>query len=273
MPELPEVETIRTYIDEKAAGRRIENMIIYLPRLIKNCSGDELKQALTGRRITGCSRKGKYLFLHTDGAMSLLIHLRMTGSLIYETGKGEEIRAQRIIFMLDTGRLIYRDIRTLGCLWLVPSVGLTGIQGYDTLGPDGNSPDFTAAYLYSKLKTTHRKIKPFLLDQTQVAGLGNIYVDEALFLAGLRPSRRCDAISKAAVQRLCEAIHTVLAEGLANGGTTVRNFIGGSGKEGQNQSHLRVYGREGKPCLACGTTIRYVKLAGRGTHYCPHCQR
>jgi formamidopyrimidine-DNA glycosylase len=196
----------------------------------------------------------------------------MTGSLIYDAGGGEEIRAQRIVFLLDTGKLIYRDIRTLGCLWLVPSAGLTHIKGYDTLGPDGNSPEFTTAYVYPRLKGTHRRIKSFLLDQTQVAGLGNIYVDEALFRAGIRPSRRCNHISRVTAGRLCDAVHAVLAEGLAHGGTTIRNFVGGSGREGNNQDYLRVYGREGQPCLVCGTEIRYVKQAGRGTHYCPHCQ-
>jgi formamidopyrimidine-DNA glycosylase len=272
MPELPEVETIRAYIDKKVSGHRVEDIQVCLPRLIKNSSAGEMKKALIGRTITACSRRGKYLVLHTDGPDSLLIHLRMTGSLIYDAGRGEEIRAQRIVFLLDAGRLIYRDIRTLGCLWLVPSAGLTHIKGYDTLGPDGNSPDCTATYIYSRLKGTHRKIKSFLLDQTQIAGLGNIYVDEALFLAGIRPSRRCDRISKAAAGRLCDAIHEVLAEGLAHGGTTIRNFISGSGREGSNQDYLRVYGREGQPCPLCGTKIRYVKQAGRGTHYCPHCQ-
>lgn len=272
MPELPEVETIRAYIDRKTTGRRIDGLYVYMPRLLKNGTADEWKAAVTGRTITGCTRRGKYLLLHLDGPQALLIHLRMTGSLVYTGGKGEDIRYQRLLFFLDEGRLIYRDIRTLGCWWLVPAAGPTGITGYDTLGPDAIGNDFTAAYLYDQLKAHHGKVKPLLLDQTVVAGIGNIYADEALFLAHIRPSRCCDRISKKTAAALHDAIVQVLQQGLIHGGTTIRNFMTGDGSEGQNQEYLNVYGREGTPCRVCGATIKYVKLGGRGTHYCPHCQ-
>lgn len=271
MPELPEVETVRAYIAEHAVEKRIENVRLLLPRLVKNALPEEFCRRLTGQTISAVSRKGKYLLLRCSGGPSLLVHLRMTGSLIYQE-EYEEIRGQRIIFALNEGYILYRDVRTLGCLWLVPPEGPTGISGYDSLGPDGNSNEFTLSYLQESLQSSKRSVKSFLLDQTCVAGLGNIYADEALFLAGVRPQRRCCDISPDECRRLHEAIGVVLRQGLAHGGTTIRDFISGNGQEGSNQAFLQVYGKEGTPCPRCGHTIIYTKFAGRGTHYCPHCQ-
>ena len=274
MPELPEVETIRAYLEEVLPGRRITHMDIQLPRLLKNATAARFSTALEGHTFTQVTRKGKYLMLRMDGPESLLVHLRMTGSLIFEaTASATPPRFSRVLFDLDQGRLIYGDVRTLGCLWLVPSAGTTGISGYDSLGPDAVDDDaFTAAYLYDRLHDKTQPIKTFLLDQTNVAGLGNIYVDEALFRAHIRPRRHCNRITKKEGQLLYEAIGTVMQAGLAHGGTTVRNFVNGAGREGQNQLFLNVYGREGTPCNKCGTIIKYEKLGGRGTHFCPHCQ-
>ena len=190
MPELPEEETESAYIEEHAAGKRIEEIRLLLPRLVKNAPPEEFCRLLTGQTISAVSRKGKYLLVRFSGGPSLLVHLRMTGSLIYQE-EYEEIRGQRIIFVLNEGYILYRDVRTLGCLWLVPPEGPTGVSGYDSLGPDGNSDAFTLSYLQEALQSSKRSIKSFLLDQTCVAGLGNIYADEALFLAGVRPQRRC----------------------------------------------------------------------------------
>lgn len=274
MPELPEVETVRRYLQNHLPGKSIQQIEIFLPRLIKNATSQQFTAALKNKKIKDVKRRGKYLFLHMDGPQSLLIHLRMTGRLIYEEENSSVLpRFSRIVFQLTQGRMLYGDVRTLGCLWLIPSIGLTGVKGCDTLGPDGTSPDFTAAYLRQILKDNTRTIKSFLLDQTNVAGLGNIYVDEALFTARIKPMRRCNRIGKETVVRLHDVIVRVLEEGIMHGGTTIRDFINGSGKEGQNQQNLCVYGREGSPCPVCGTTIVYIKLAGRGTHYCPQCQK
>lgn len=272
MPELPEVETVRAYIHQYTAGKKIMHIDVRLARLIKNADADTFIHALTGQTIEAVKRRGKYLLLQCSGSHSLLVHLRMTGSLIYVPHWQENIKAAHIIFSLQEGTLVYRDIRTLGCLWLVPPQGPTGIQGYDTLGPDGNSPACTTAYLRQALAGTQRYIKSFLLDQTKIAGLGNIYVDEALFLAHISPFRRCHTLTQEEIEHLHDAIVHVLHEGLKYGGTTIQNFVNGSGREGQNQNHLLVYGREGTPCVFCGGTIQYKKLTGRGTHYCPHCQ-
>lgn len=197
MPELPEVETIRAFLDERVRGKAITAVEIGLPRLIKNTTADRFAAALTGQTLEGVERRGKYLFVRCRGPWSFLVHLRMTGSLLYEEKPGQYAgRAIHLIFTLSEGRLLYRDIRTLGCLWLVPSEGATGVKGYDNLGPDAISPDFTTERLYDLLKGCHRPVKMLLLDQTKVAGLGNIYVDEALFRAGIRPMRHSDTVTQ-----------------------------------------------------------------------------
>lgn len=272
MPELPEVETVRATLEPVLTGRTITHIDITLPRLIKNATVEAFSKALSGCTFTAVGRKGKYLRLCTDGSSDLLVHLRMTGSLIYDAAGNNRPKTAHIVFHLDKGLLYYCDVRTFGCLWLAKPGEKTGISGYDELGPDANSSAVTADYLREKMKASSRTVKSFLLDQTVLAGLGNIYVDEALFLAGIRPSRRCNHIGKERTQRLAKAIHTVLAEGIEYGGTTIRDFVNGSGREGENQENLVVYGREGTPCKTCGTLIKYVKQGGRGTHYCPHCQ-
>ncbi|ERT57097.1 bifunctional DNA-formamidopyrimidine glycosylase/DNA-(apurinic or apyrimidinic site) lyase [Megasphaera vaginalis (ex Srinivasan et al. 2021)] len=273
MPELPEVETVRAYLARTLKGRRIEAVEVRLPRLLKNRTATAFIGALTGRRIRSVTRKGKYLGVQLDDASMLLIHLRMTGTLRYLSDERPVPPSSHLIFTLDKGCLVYGDVRTFGCFWLVPQQGETGVKGYDSLGPDGNGEAFTADYLWQLLHASTRRIKTLLLDQSAVAGLGNIYADEALFLAGIRPARRCSRISRAASDRLHAAIRKVLAEGIAHGGTTIRDFVDGSGNEGKNRENLAVYGREGQPCKRCGTLITYVKQGGRGTHYCRRCQR
>ena len=274
MPELPEVETVRASLQEVLPGRCITKVDVRLPRLIKNVSAEHFAATLKNKKIINIERRGKYLRLCLDGQEALLVHLRMTGSLVYEPRRRKVLpRFAHVVFELDKGRLIYNDVRTLGCLWLIPATGMTGVEGYDSLGPDAINDDFTTEYLYARLHQKNQYVKAFLLDQTVVAGLGNIYVDEALFLAHIRPTRRCNRISRASAGRLHAAICQVLKIGLEHGGTTVRNFIDGHGREGQNQHFLNVYGREGTPCRECGTIIVYQKLAGRGTHFCPHCQK
>ena len=179
MPELPEVETVRRTLAALLPGRTIETVHVALPRLIKNASPADFAAALRGQTVTAVRRKGKYLRLVFDGPRHLLIHLRMTGSLVYFPAEADLPKSAHIIFRLDKGNLVYCDVRTFGCLWLIPPAGPTGVKGYDTLGPDANGPDFTVDYIWPLLKKSERTVKAFLLDQTVIAGLGNIYADEA----------------------------------------------------------------------------------------------
>lgn len=205
MPELPEVETVRRYLDTKLPGDRITAVTVDLPRLIKNRTEDAFRRTLTDRVFRAADRKGKYLILRLDGPESLMVHLRMTGRLVFQEDESlPDPPYTRIRFSLERGKLTYGDVRTLGDLWIIPSEGKTGISRYDTLGPDAIGDAFTPDYLYRKLKGTSRAVKAVILDQTVVAGVGNIYADEALFLAGIRPSRHADRVTKAESAKLCE---------------------------------------------------------------------
>lgn len=173
MPELPEVETVRRYLDTKLPGDRITAVTVDLPRLIKNRTEDAFRRALTDRVFRAADRKGKYLILRLDGPESLMVHLRMTGRLVFQEDESlPDPPYTRIRFSLERGKLTYGDVRTLGDLWIIPSEGKTGISGYDTLGPDAIGDAFTPDYLYRKLKGTSRSVKAVILDQTVVAGVG-----------------------------------------------------------------------------------------------------
>lgn len=272
MPELPEVETVRTYLAPYVVGNRIVQVEVNAPNVLKNTTVPGFRNRVVGKRIEGLVRRGKYLQFLLSGEQAVLVHLRMTGKLLYRPALQEEPRA-RLRLHLQKGLLVYEDVRTFGGFWLVPKTGPTGVPGYDTLGPDAAGEAFTAAYLRQCLAGKKRMIKTLLLDQHVVAGLGNIYVDEALFAAHIRPDRQAATISRTEVGKLHAAIGRVLAQGLAHGGTTIRDFVDSNGREGTNQSFLQVYGREGMPCPHCGTRLVYTKVSGRGTRYCPHCQR
>ena len=274
MPELPEVETVRRYLGEKLPGKRIESVDVRLPRLVRNRTPEEFARALSGRAFTGAGRKGKYLFLPLDGPESLLVHLRMTGRMIFEETPGPGLpRHTHIVFRLSSGRLSYGDVRTLGCLWIVPTKGPTGIPGYDTLGPDAVSPGFTGEILRAALQRVRKPVKAVLLDQTAVAGIGNIYADEVLFLARVRPDRPSRTVTAEEADSIVRAVKAVMGESLGAGGTTFRDFLNGEGKEGGNVSNLRVYEHEGEPCPVCGTPIELSRVSGRGTRFCPKCQK
>ena len=272
MPELPEVETIRAFLDKHVRGKTITAIDLDLPRLIKNTTADRFQAALTGQTLEGVSRRGKYLFVHCSGPWSFLAHMRMTGSLLYEERPGQYAgRAIHITFTLSEGRLLYRDIRTLGCLWLVPSDGPTGVKVRQpgTGCHQSGLYDGPALCVPERLSSAGEDAAP---GPDQSGRFGQHLRRRSPVPGGHpahAPQRQRDEERSGLLH---EAIVAVLQEGLAHGGTTIRNFISGNGKEGQNQENLRVYGREGTPCTVCGTTIEYTKLNGRGTHYCPKCQ-
>lgn len=273
MPELPEVEVVRRYLDEHLPGSRIESVDVKLPRLLKNASPEAFKTALKGQVFAAVRRKGKYLVLGLDGPKSLLVHLRMTGRLVWKADPGARLPPYtRIVFQLSKGVLAYGDVRTLGELWLIPSQGLSGVPGFDALGPDALDPKLTAEGFARALRAGRSSVKAFLLNQRNLAGVGNIYADEALFLAGIRPERPCAAVSAQEAESLFKTVRQVFETSIESGGTTFRDFLDGSGREGGNAANLYVYGREGKPCRVCGTAIELTHIAGRGTRFCPKCQ-
>lgn len=273
MPELPEVETIRRYLAPVLAGQRIVKTQVLLPRQIAYPAAEDFTARLQDATILHVRRRGKYLLLGLSADLTLIVHLRMTGSLVYEQEAFEPDAHTRVIFLLSSGNaLVFRDTRTFGRLYALYPHELAEAKGLAKLGPEPLTPSFTAEALMEQAKRTTIAIKPFLLDQKRVAGLGNIYVDEALFVAGLHPQRRASSLRTEEWQGLKEAIEVVLRAGLADGGTTFRDYRNGSGGQGHHQEHLWVYDREGQPCRRCGTPIQKIVVGGRGTHFCPHCQ-
>lgn len=273
MPELPEVETICHTLGPLVVGRRIEHCDIWLSRLIKT-PATEFGRRIEGRQVQRLRRRGKYLLLELEEDV-LVIHLRMTGRLEYRTASetAERRLHDRLRFVLDDGaQLLYHDVRTFGTFHLVSAAEVSSLPGLSSLGPEPLEDDFSVAYLQERLQKSRSRIKSFLLRQDVVAGLGNIYVDESLFLAGVNPLRTAASLTREETEKLHQAIQTVLQQGIDHGGTSIRDYRDGLGRRGGNQRLLCVYGRGGEPCLYCGQSISRAEVAGRGTHWCSRCQ-
>lgn len=273
MPELPEVEQVRISLIPHIVGMTIEKVRVDLPKMILHPEPDVFVRKLQGARFTGVQRRGKYLRLDLENGCWILIHLRMTGALLALPKTEPEPPFTRMAFFLSgEENLYFTDIRTFGVAALVGEDGWRD-KGYESLGPEPLDPELTPDYLREKAKGKTAVVKALLLDQTVIAGLGNIYVDEALFAAGIRPTRRVNRISRKAWEGLALAIKGVIRQGLAHHGTTFRNYQDADGQMGDNSRYLQVYHRKGLPCLRCGTLLKQIKVAGRGSVYCPHCQK
>ncbi len=274
MPELPEVETIREGLEKKVRGKRVNKVMIRSEKAIKAPSSpDEFTRKIEGRRFSEIKRKGKYLILKLDSKDSLIIHLRMTGRLIYSSEE-EELPYTRVIFVFPgKTQLNFADMRGFGGLWLIPDREFTNLPFLKSLGPEPLEDDFTLARFRELLKGKKGKIKSLLMDQTFIAGVGNIYSQEALFLTGIHPERNTSMLIDSEVERLYSNLLAVLRKALSCGGSSINSYVDLSGKKGSYESHLRVYGRQKKNCPRCGAVIRKIKVSGRGTCFCPDCQR
>ncbi len=273
MPELPEVETVRRSLLDLVVDRAIVGL---RPSAFAGVMGGEDVESvavrLVGRRITDVRRRAKYLLLDLDDGTSLMVHLRMTGRLVVAPRDELPLRFEHLAIELDDGSdLRFADQRKFGrVLHLLPA----DVQALDRrLGPEPLAPRFTAERLATALARRPGKLKGVLLDQRLVAGLGNIYVDEALFRARLHPERQANSLSALEVRRLHRAIREVLREGLDHRGTTFSSFQNATGEAGGNHRNLRVYGRGGTAeCVRCGSPLNRIVVAGRGTTFCPTCQ-
>ncbi len=299
MPELPEVETVRRQLADVLPGRTVTAVDVQLPRVVQNATPEELEALVVGRTFAAVRRRGKYLLLpfaadgtphgaavnvHDDdghGAAErdagergpqLVVHLRMTGSLMVVDADTELNPYTRVVFALDDGReLRFADVRTFGTIHFVGD-GRPGPTGLAALGPEPLADEFTPQVLAQALAGRKAPVKAVLLDQRRVAGLGNIYVDEALHAAGIHPERAAGELTDEEIERLHGSVRAVLEEAVAKGGTTIRDYVNSRGEEGQFQLYLHVYGRAGEPCRRCHAPIERLKVAGRGTHVCPRCQ-
>jgi formamidopyrimidine-DNA glycosylase len=272
MPELPEVETIRRDLTPLVIGRTITEAWVSpnAPRLVQLMPPGEFCRLIAGRRIEGISRRGKYLLFHLDNSFSWAVHLRMTGRLLHDESGCPETPYLRARFRLDNGAwLCFVDLRKFGTMWLVDDESLVTAG----LGPEPLNDDFTPAYLHALLKRRSAPVKAALLDQSAVAGIGNIYADEALFIAGINPRRAANSLSKKRTVRLHAAIREALELALGDRGSSFRDYLDPSGREGGHQLKVKVFRRTDQPCYVCGTAIQRVRLAGRSTHFCPKCQR
>ena len=274
MPELPEVEQVRLSLLPHIKGKTIVSAEVCLPRMIRHPSVPEFIAGSEGRLITDVRRKGKYLTLLLDDGHYILVHLRMTGALLVTPCETQKPPFAKIRFTLTDGLILwFTDVRTFGTLCLCGGSDSWQDKGYAGLGPEPLSLEFTEAYLIAKLKKSRQMVKCFILDQHKIAGMGNIYADEALAVAGIRPTRYTDKLTAKQIHALYLAVNQVIAQGLRNRGTTFRNYLDADGKVGNNKDFLLVYGRKGLPCLKCGTILKQIKVGGRGSVYCPHCQK
>ena len=267
MPELPEVETIRAQLASRLEGRALVRVEILDPRLTRPFDLFEVAEELEGDRVVAVERRGKYLLVRLGSGLSLLVHLRMTGSFGFAP-----VTHERAVLELDDGsRLVYRDVRRFGT-WLVLEDAELGPYLAAKNGPEPLGPRFTAAWLAGQLARRRAPLKAVLLDQRVVAGLGNIYADEALWRARLNPLRPASTLSEDEVARLHRAVRAALRTGIARQGSTLRDYATPDGASGSMQEEFRVYGRDGLPCPRCRTPIAKARVGGRGTWFCPRCQ-
>ena len=271
MPELPEVETIRRQLAPHLEGRTIVATELLDPRWTRPEHPDIVAAALTGRRIERVGRAGKYLVWELDDDLHLLIHLRMTGTLLFDPDA--TVTHRRARFDLDDGhRLVYVDPRRFGTALLLPGLPARDAYLSTRLGVEPLTPGFTVEHLRAMARGRTAPVKSFVLDQRRIAGVGNIYADEALYRARIHPLRPAGALTRAQLAALREGIEAALADGIAAKGATIDDFRHVDGAYGSFQDRFLVHLRAGEPCGRCGTTIRKLVVGGRGTYVCERCQ-
>jgi formamidopyrimidine-DNA glycosylase len=273
MPELPEVETVRAALAPVLTGRTLEAVDILDTRLVRPFEPRAVADELEGERVSAVERRGKYLIFRFESGRSLLIHLRMTGSLRHVTnGAPAADPHRRAVVRLDDGSdVTYRDVRRFGT-WLLLEPGELEPYLASRLGAEPFSTEFTPKRFAARLESRRAPIKAALLDQRTLAGMGNIYVDEALWRARIHPLTPAGELAPEEVTRLRGAVRRALEAGIARQGASLRDYSKPDGGRGRMQDEFKVYGRGGEPCDRCGTPIEKTRVAGRGTWYCPHCQ-
>jgi formamidopyrimidine-DNA glycosylase len=287
MPELPEVETVARQLDPELRGRRIERLEVLDGRWCRPVAPEDFGDRMSGRTIRGLGRRGKYLLLGLDRGQTLVMHLRMTGNLVlvegdrvldpseghrlYEAERSTSVRHLRALFSLDDGReLWFTDPRRFGEAFLIDDADLE--RRFAKLGVEPLSPEFTPEALGAMAAGRTAPLKSFLLDQSRIAGVGNIYADEALYRARLHPLSPAGSMKPEHLQALRDAVIAALEVGIDNGGASIDDYRDGRGERGEMQDEFLVHTREGEPCPSCGGEIVRIVVGGRSTYYCPSCQ-
>ena len=274
MPELPEVESVRAQLEPALVGRRLERVQVLDGRLVRPFEPLEVAAELEGEVVERLDRRGKYLIFGFETGRVLLVHLRMTGSFVHApNGSLPDDPHRRAVLTLDNGSdVAYRDVRRFGT-WLLLEPGELDPYLAERLGDEPFAEAFTPRALAQRLRGRRAPVKAALLDQRSLAGMGNIYADEALWRARIHPLRTAGELSRPEVGRLHTGIRDALELGIARQGATLSDYRMPNGDRGAMQDEFEAYGREGEPCSRCGTLITKIRAGGRGTWFCPHCQR
>ena len=288
MPELPEVETVRRRLAPLLEGRLFAHVEIADARLTRPHDPVEVARELDNERVESVDRRGKYLIVRFDSGRALVIHLRMTGSLRHVSRSNgdvdiapggetpvvslpDHLHRRAVVMLDDKSDLVYSDVRRFGT-WLLLEPGEVDAYIDERVGPEPLGANFGARHLGERLARRRAPVKAVLLDQRALAGVGNIYADEALWRAKVHPLTPADELDPAEVKALHRAVRRTLEQGIARQGSTLRDYRLPDGGSGEMQHEFKVYGRAGEPCDRCGTPIDKIRVAGRGTWYCPNCQ-
>ncbi len=289
MPELPEVETIRIGLSKLLPGKTVKAVDFDWQKSFPNAKHD-VENFLIGSKITDVKRRAKVLIIDLDSGYSLIIHLKMTGQLVFRSNDDKERfgaghptsslidnlpdKSTHVTLDLGDSKLFFNDQRKFGWVRLVPTLEILQIDFFKKVGPEPLADDFKPKDFIDRLyRRKKSKIKPVLLDQAVIAGVGNIYADESLFAAGIHPESVIKDIKKSKLEILFKELQSVLRLSIEKGGSTDKNYVDAEGKKGSYLTFAKVFRREGSPCQACGTTIEKIRVAGRGTHICPSCQK
>lgn len=273
MPELPEVETVKEALKHRVLGSKIASVEVFFDKMIKGMSAEEFKDLLEGQSIRDITRRGKYLVFHLDD-FYLLSHLRMEGKYFIHDGPVPKEKHTHVIFKLEGGQeIFYDDVRKFGTFHLYPKdTDLERTRSFSVLGIEPFDEAMSAGYLRDKFQRKKKPVKSLLLDQSVFTGLGNIYVDEVLFRAGLHPQAQSNNLTEKQLEDVVKYTQEVLRRAIELKGTTIKTFSSQHGVAGSFQQELKVHTRKGLPCPVCGTAIEKFKVGGRGTYICPSCQ-
>jgi formamidopyrimidine-DNA glycosylase len=270
MPELPEVETTVNDLKPHVTGKTISGVDVLSPNTIAEPSPDQFRKGLVGRKILEIRRRGKHLIFDLDSKKVLIVHLRMTGALLVKPSSEKPEKFVRVVIVLDNAIAVhFRDVRRFGRMWLLKDES----KVVGKLGPEPLSPDFTPEVLAKILAGRSAPVKALLLDQTLIAGIGNMYADEALYSARIHPSQSADSLKKAELKRLHSAIQEVLHKGIKNKGASTDTYFRPSGTKGAAHLEFQVAHRKGEDCPVCGGSVQRIVVRQRGTFFCPACQK
>lgn len=280
MPELPEVETLRLGLEKYVVGHKIEVVEVKVPKLFQGKPQDVM-----GAKITRVRRMGKGLIIDLDNGNSMAVHVKLTGQLIYrdEKTKDEPLSKEKVgtlpssathvIFTLDKGAMLYyNDRRRFGWIKVLSTDQVEELPYFKGMGPEPFK-DLTLEKFQNVIKNSNTVIKPLIMDQKKIGGIGNIYANDALFLSRIDPRRKAKTLSDEEIEKLYKAVHTVMEKGIKYGGASELNFVNVLGQEGGYQNHTLIYGRQGDKCENCGGTVKKIFLGGRGTYFCENCQK